>query len=237
MSQFPPLAIVIPAAGVGSRMQADKAKQYLSINNKTVLEHTIEKFLNLDFVNAIYVVVSETDEYFDNLVISTAGKIRKVVGGKERADSVLNGISLAIEDNCCWIMVHDAARPCVTEKDIRNLYQTCLEQNTAAILATPVRDTMKRSGSGSALIAETVDRTAMWHALTPQCANAKELQAALLKQVETQTGNVGNLITDEASALELAGSPVALVQGSVKNIKITMPEDLELAEFYLSGRK
>lgn len=233
MSQFPSLAVVIPAAGVGSRMQAGQAKQYLTLHDKTILEHTVNKFLALDFVDKIYLPVSDSDEIFAQLAIASLDRVVRVAGGRERADSVLNGLKQATLDGSDWVMVHDAARPCVSEEDIRSLYQVCIEKNQAGILATPVRDTMKRSSTGNA-IAETVDRNGLWHALTPQCSRASELQVALEQQLQTD-GRVSKVITDEASALELAGYPVNLVQGSVKNIKITLPEDLELAEFYLSG--
>lgn len=236
MRQFPPLAVVIPAAGVGSRMQADKAKQYLTIHNKTILEHTLECFIDLDFVCQVYVSVSDTDDLYATLPTTNLSKVKQVSGGKERADSVLNGIRHAKKDGSEWVMVHDAARPCVSKQDIENLYTKCIEQNEAGILATPVRDTMKRSFSKSQIIEKTLDRNNMWHALTPQCASVEQLYTALTLGVGN-SGLVSKNITDEASALELAGFPVNLVQGSVKNIKITLPEDLELAEFYLSGKK
>lgn len=233
MSQFPPLAVVIPAAGVGSRMQAGQAKQYLTLHDKTILEHTVNRFLALDFVKKIYLPVSDTDQMFAQLPLASIDKVVRVPGGKERADSVLNGLKQATSDGCDWVMVHDAARPCVSEEDIRSLYQVCLDKNHPGILATPVRDTMKRSNADNGITA-TVDRNGLWHALTPQCSKASDLQVALEQQLQAD-GRVSKVITDEASALELAGYPVNLVQGSVKNIKITLPEDLELAEFYLSG--
>lgn len=236
MPQFPPLAVVIPAAGIGKRMQADKAKQYLTIHNKTILEHTVECFIELDFVTHIYVSIAQHDQFFSTLPVSKSRKVIRVGGGKERADSVLNGVIEAQKGNHQWVMVHDAARPCVSKEDIKNLYQSCLEQNEAGILATPVRDTMKRSHVDSQLIASTEDRNGMWHALTPQCAKVEHLHRALSQKLE-QGGFVSKHITDEASALEFAGIPVNLVQGSVKNIKVTLPEDLELAKFYLSGKK
>ena len=236
MRQFPPLAVVIPAAGVGSRMQADKAKQYLTIGHKTILQHTLECFVTLPFVEQIYVSVSESDQRFATLDITRSDKVIRVKGGKERADSVLNGVTQAQQDGHQWVMVHDAARPCVSTEDIESLYQTCLEQNEAGILASPVRDTMKRSQTQNQTIATTIDRNGMWHALTPQCAKVEQLHLALRQKLQSD-GLISKAITDEASALELAGYPVHLVQGSVKNIKITLPEDLELAEFYLSGKK
>lgn len=234
MSPLPPLAIVIPAAGVGSRMQADKAKQYIKINNKTILEHTLTRFVELAYVQYIYVVVSPQDQWFAAMPLAQHEKVRKVIGGKERADSVLNGVNQAKLDGVDWLMVHDAARPCVCPEQVTELYQTCLDTDSAGILATQVRDTMKRAQSQSNAIASTVDRERLWHAQTPQCAKVEQLQMALQQQLQS-SGQISTAITDEASALEMAGIAVNLVPGSVKNIKVTLPEDLELAEFYLAG--
>ena len=234
MDQFPPLAVIIPAAGVGSRMQANKAKQYLTIENKTILEHTVDCFIQLPFVTQLYLVVSDTDETFNELGLASHPKITKVSGGKERADSVLNGLKQATLSHTTWCMVHDAARPCLSTTDIELLYQQCISSQQPGILATPVRDTMKRNTPQTSLISETVDRNNMWHALTPQCAPITMLSDAIEQQLDN-AGLVNSTITDEASALELAGEKVQLVKGSVKNIKITLPEDLELAAFYLQG--
>lgn len=243
MDNFPSLSIVIPAAGIGKRMQAKQAKQYLKINDKTIIEHTIERFVNLPFVSSVIVALAKDDLIFSTLNISEHAKVVTVDGGKERADSVLSGLSHAKQNNSKWVMVHDAARPCVDENDIVNLYQSCLNKDSAGILATPVRDTMKiasniettKQDQAPAIptISKTTDRSNMWHALTPQCAKVSELEQAIRSQLDS-SGLVNKLITDEASALELSKLPVLLVQGSVKNIKITMPEDLELAQFYLS---
>ena len=238
MVNLPELTIVIPAAGIGKRMQAAQAKQYLTLHGKTIIEHTIERFLNLPFVATVVVALAKDDVLFEQLTVAKHNKIVIVDGGKERADSVLNGLSYAEKQNSDWVLVHDAARPCVSSEDIINLYNTCIKSNSAGILASPVRDTMKRSVlseiGANVAISETVDRTNMWHALTPQCAKTAELKQAISSQVD-DSGWVNKKITDEASALELAKKPVLLVEGSVKNLKVTMPEDLELAEFYLSS--
>ena len=235
---FPPLTVVIPAAGIGKRMQANTAKQYLPLQNKSIIEHTIERFTGISFVETILVVLSEQDEKFVTLPIAQHNKVKTVIGGKERADSVLNGLRNA-QHLTEWVMVHDAARPCVNEKDIINLYQHCIEKKSAGILASPVRDTMKRGNEVlqkvelDSVKTHTVDRNNLWHGLTPQCALISKLISALELQLN-ENNLVNSQVTDEASALELAGENVLLVQGSVKNIKITMPEDLELAEFYLN---
>ena len=240
---LPELAVVIPAAGIGKRMQAKIPKQYLKINNQTLLEHSINAFIDLPFVSKVVVPIAEHDNTFSHLSIASHPKLIKVSGGKERADSVLSALDWLNQNNYHWLMVHDAARPCVSKDDIVNLYQCCLRQNQAGILAAPVRDTMKRSSSipvkasnnqlqkTLTCISETVDRDNLWHALTPQCCTVERLYSALTQQIDEQ-GNINNRITDEASAIERLGDPVLLVEGSVKNIKVTHPEDLALAQFY-----
>lgn len=129
-------------------------------------------------------------------------------------------------------MVHDVARPCVPTADIVKLYEACTGANQAGILALPCRDTMKR-GSGET-IDVTVDRTNLWHALTPQCSRTEVLASSLAHQ-RSPNGQINKAVTDEASALEMSGESVLLVEGSGKNIKVTLPEDLELAEIFISS--
>lgn len=222
------LIAVVPAAGVGSRMQADRPKQYLSIHGKTVLEHTLDKLLSHPMVTKVVVAVSESDPYFPHLPVATHPDVIRVAGGKERADSVLSALNY-IQDHhrSEWVMVHDAARPCVTPHDIDALIDVAMQHEVGGILATPVRDTMKRADSAQN-IAQTVDRQALWHALTPQLFRTEALTQALSQALAQQV-----VITDEASAMEWRGQRPALVQGRADNIKITQPEDLALAEFYL----
>ena len=225
----PRVVAVIPAAGVGSRMQADRPKQYLYLNGKTILEHTIDALLNHPLIDDVIVAISQGDEYFDQLGLRQK-PIRVVDGGKERADSVLNGI-LSLDEND-WALVHDAARPCVDDADISNLLSLIgSEDVTGGILATPVRDTMKRVKPSSNIISHTEDRDGLWHALTPQLFPAMLLKRALQEGLAQ-----GVSITDEASAMEFAGHSVAMVSGSPANIKITHPADLPLAEFYLKQK-
>lgn len=225
----PRVVAVIPAAGIGSRMQADRPKQYLLLNGKTILEHTIDALLEHPQIDDVIVAISPDDLYFDQYGLREKS-IRVVDGGKERADSVLNGI-LSLDEND-WALVHDAARPCVDNDDITKLL-ALIEQNdvTGGILATPVRDTMKRIKASSNVIARTEDRDGLWHALTPQLFPAKLLKNALQEGLAQ-----GAAITDEASAMELAGYQVGMVNGSPANIKITHPADLPLAEFYLKQK-
>jgi len=226
---LPRVVAVIPAAGVGSRMQADRPKQYLTLNGKTILEHTIDALLHHPQVDDVVVAISPDDAYFTQYGLHDK-PIRVVEGGKERADSVLNGISALGEND--WALVHDAARPCIEERDISALLQLINSADVAGgILATPVRDTMKRVKPTTNVISHTEDREGLWHALTPQLFPASLLKSAL------QNGlSQGAVITDEASAMEFAGHSVAMVNGSPANIKITHPADLPLAEFYLKQK-
>ena len=221
---------IVPAAGVGSRMQADCPKQYLTIGTQTILEHTVRLLLSHPQIEHIVIAVSENDEYFSDLAIAEHSKITRVAGGVERADSVLSGlnhINTHFAQNE-WVLVHDAARPCTTLSDIDKLIAACKEHAVGGILATPVKDTMKRSDA-SKHIKNTVERENLWHALTPQMFRCKKLQEVLNEALIQ-----GALITDEASAMERCGYQPLLVTGRSDNIKITQPEDLALAEFYLS---
>ncbi|PMJ91292.1 2-C-methyl-D-erythritol 4-phosphate cytidylyltransferase [Vibrio sp. 10N.261.55.A7] len=223
---------IVPAAGVGSRMKADRPKQYLSINDKTILEHTVALLLSHPKIDQVVIAVSEGDPYFPTLSIAKQANVIRVSGGKERADSVLSALQYVEENTLSsWALVHDAARPCVQLSDIDKLIDTALVQDVGAILACPVRDTMKRSDEQQN-ISVTVDRTALWHALTPQMFPTQSLNHALNQALEENA-----VITDEASAMERLGLSPALVNGRSDNIKITQPEDLALAEFYLNRNK
>ncbi len=226
------LTAIVPAAGVGSRMKADRPKQYLLIDNKTVLEHTIEKLLSHPLIEQVVVSITDGDPYFESLEIANHPKVIRVSGGKERADSVLSGLNWVNQtQDEAWVLVHDAARPCVDLADITSLIESCMPHSIGGILATPVRDTMKRAREDQS-ISRTEDREGMWHALTPQLFKAAMLGEALKKALE-----LGVSITDEASALEWIGEHPKLITGKASNIKITQPEDLALAEFYLSREK
>ncbi|ACH65613.1 2-C-methyl-D-erythritol 4-phosphate cytidylyltransferase [Aliivibrio fischeri MJ11] len=234
MALTTPLSItaIVPAAGVGSRMKADRPKQYLLLNGKTVLEHTIEQLLAFPLVNKVVVAITDGDPYFPELTLAQDNRVIRVSGGKERADSVLSGLSYVQEHQLSeWVMVHDAARPCVRHSDIDKLITEVIPEHIGGILASPVRDTMKQA-TQEQCIETTIDRSVLWHALTPQLFTTELLYSAL------QTGLDKNLsITDESSAIELMGYQPKLVQGRADNLKITQPEDLDLAEFYLQKMK
>ncbi|AAU38882.1 2-C-methyl-D-erythritol 4-phosphate cytidylyltransferase [[Mannheimia] succiniciproducens] len=222
-----PIIAVVPAAGVGSRMQADKPKQYLTLLGKTLLEHTLEVLLSYTPIQQIILAVAENDPYLDQLDVIRQPKIKIVQGGRDRAGSVFNGLK-AITQPHAWVMVHDAARPCLTHEDLDKLLQ--IEDDNGGILAIPAVDTIKRASAEKQII-QTEDRSQLWQAQTPQFFRADLLYRALQQAFEH-----GLAVTDEASAMEFAGFRPHLVAGRSDNLKVTRPEDLKLAEFYLSRK-
>jgi 2-C-methyl-D-erythritol 4-phosphate cytidylyltransferase len=222
---------VVPAAGVGKRMNADRPKQYLLLSEKTVLEQTLTRLIESDVFEKIVVAISEGDPYWDNLPISKSGKIIRAKGGTERADSVLNALAEIenVADENDWILVHDAARPCITSEDIKKLISELENDEVGGILALSSHDTLK--DVDGLQILSTHDRNRIWRALTPQMFRYGALKNAL----QINQGNTA--ITDEASALEFQGLSPKIVEGRADNIKITRPEDLALAQFYLAQQK
>ncbi|WP_313487263.1 2-C-methyl-D-erythritol 4-phosphate cytidylyltransferase [Atlantibacter hermannii] len=218
---------VVPAAGIGSRMQSDCPKQYLTIGDHTILEHAVASLLRHPRVGRVIVAVSPTDRQFDALPLAHNPRVTRVDGGRERADSVLAGLKAAA--GAAWVLVHDAARPCLHPDDLNALLALTAYSRVGGILAAPVRDTMKRGEPGQPLIAHTVERTDLWHALTPQLFPLDLLRDCLIRALDE-----GATITDEASALEHCGYHPELVPGRGDNIKVTRPEDLALAAFYLT---
>ena len=224
-----PLWIVIPAAGVGRRMGADVPKQYLALQGKPILVHAIERLAALPGVQGVMVAISETDEYWPALDLSLPVPLWTCAGGVERCHSVLNaltdlGLHAADED---WVLVHDAARPCVRHDDLEKLLATLEADAVGGLLAMPVRDTMKRAEADGRVVT-TEPREGLWHALTPQMFRLGLLRHALEEAIEAE-----ELVTDESAAMERAGYRPRLVEGHGDNIKITRPEDLALAEFFL----
>jgi len=225
-----PLAVVVPAAGVGKRMQANIPKQYLKIGEQTVLEHTVERLISHERITKVVVAISPEDEYIRDTWLPKHNQVDIVHGGKERVDSVLAGIKSLSAAQFPWVLVHDAARPCVTLEDLSSLVNTCLENNEGGLLAYQVRDTMKQAKGD--VVESTVDRSHLWHALTPQMYPTTQLETAIEKALEHSA-----VITDESSAIEYCQLPSHLINGSSDNIKITRPADLTYAEFILSKQQ
>lgn len=221
--------VVIPAAGVGARMGANKPKQYITVKEKTILEHTINCFLERDEIEKIVVAISKADEYWPALSISNHAKIITAPGGAERYQSVLNSLHVlsdkAGDDD--WVLVHDAARPCLNQQAIDRLITTLSQHDVGGILAMPCRDTMKRANKTEE-IEKTVERELLWHAQTPQMFRYGKLVSAI---EDALAGDV--VVTDESMAMERLGYKPKLVQGLQENIKITHKDDLQHLELYL----
>ncbi|MEX9252555.1 2-C-methyl-D-erythritol 4-phosphate cytidylyltransferase [Pseudenterobacter timonensis] len=224
---FSDVCAVVPAAGVGRRMQTECPKQYLSIGDKTILEHSVAALLAHPRVSRVVIAISPGDARFAALPLASHPQIVVVDGGAERAESVMAGLQAA--EGASWVLVHDAARPCLHPHDLARLLAISENSRVGGILAAPVRDTMKRAEPGKNAIAHTVERVDLWHALTPQFFPRELLHDCLQRAL-----NEGATITDEASALEYCGFHPQLVEGRADNIKVTRPEDLQLAEFYLT---
>jgi len=220
---------VIPAAGVGKRMRSDTPKQYLPLGDKPVIVHTIERLAAHSKIKGLVVAVSEDDGYWPDLEYTIDKPLWRAPGGVERCHSVLNALHVLSShaDDNDWVLVHDAARPCVRADDISLLIDAIDDDAIGGLLAIPVRDTMKRSTNENTVV-DTLDRSCLWHALTPQMFRLGQLRDALAQALENES-----LVTDESSAMELAQYKPVLVEGHGDNIKITRPEDLMLAEFYL----
>jgi 2-C-methyl-D-erythritol 4-phosphate cytidylyltransferase len=220
---------VVPAAGVGKRMGGDQPKQYVPIAGKTVLEHSLNRMLDCPEINGAIVAISVGDDYWKNLNYQHEKSVLVATGGKERSDSVLNALhelSQTADDND-WVLVHDAARPCVRQEDIQKLIQSCKDHPVGGILAVPVKDTIKKSNESSEIIG-TVDRSMLWHAQTPQM-----FRLGLLREALTKALDAGVEVTDEASAIEWAGKNPLLVEGHSDNIKITRKEDTALTSLFV----
>jgi len=223
---------IVPAAGIGSRVGASIPKQYIRVNGLSIIEHTLSKLTACKEIEKIIVALSADDEHFINLSTTNEYPIHIVEGGAERCDSVLASLEYlkTIADDNDWILVHDAARPCVPVDDIKRLISKLTNHAVGGILGLPVRDTMKRVSNEN--IQSTVDRDNMWHALTPQMFRVGVLYDAL---VECKNKNLS--VTDEASAIEQVGLKPIMVEGRACNIKVTQPDDIQLAAFFLGQQE
>lgn len=223
---------VVPAAGIGRRMGGVVPKQYLPLAGRTVIEWSLDALLREARVAAVTVVLAGTDTQWRSLPVCRHDKLRLAVGGSERAASVLAGLkalrSEAQQND--WVLVHDAARPCLTDSDVEHLIGSLKDDAVGGLLAVPLADTLKRSDAEQR-VAQTVSRDALWRALTPQMFRFELLHRAL-----EQALAVGLPVTDEASAIEALGMKPRLIVGRGDNLKITVPDDLRLAAGILSAR-
>ena len=224
---------IVPAAGVGKRMGSDIPKKYLKLHGKTIMEHTLQRLSQVALIEGIVVAIAREDPWWPELQVEISKPLKVTEGGTERCHTVQNALSV-LEDECSendWVLVHDAARPCVRIDDINMMIQMLSGHEAGGLLGMPVRDTMKRTDK-NANVQATVDRNQLWHALTPQMFRYGLLAAALDQALADRF-----LVTDEASAMEHAGYSPQMVEGHGDNIKITRPEDLTLAGFYLQNQQ
>ncbi|MCW8931506.1 MAG: 2-C-methyl-D-erythritol 4-phosphate cytidylyltransferase [Gammaproteobacteria bacterium] len=225
---------VIPAAGVGKRMGSNIPKQYLQLAGKTILEQTLSIFFQHPDIDGIVVAITQGDPYWQDIHQSLSDTEAQFItvapGGSERCHSVLNALKTlsnhASDDD--WVLVHDAARPCLKSSDIDRLIQQLSDTENGGLLGLPMADTVKRCNKNQEVIS-TVDRSELWRALTPQMFPLTLLKDALNTAISSNA-----LVTDEASAIELQGLKPKMVEGHPGNIKITHPGDLQLAELFLS---
>ncbi len=224
---------LIVAAGVGSRMAAKLPKQYMTLAGQAVIEHSLYCFGQHPSIAGIVVVLKENDEHWARLNFKTDKPLITAVGGAERADSVLSGL-LALLGNTPdeangndWVLVHDAARPCLTPAELGRLIVEVGDHAVGGILGLPARDTLKQVEHG--VVCNTLDRAQVWHAQTPQMFRLGLLREAL----ESALGS-GVAVTDESMAMERLAQLPRVVEGNPSNIKLTTAEDLPLAEFILS---
>jgi len=221
---------VVPAAGKGLRMEADIPKQYLSIEGKTILEHCVERLASHSLVEKVVVVIGPDDLIWSQLPVADHPKVLATRGGEQRSDSVLNGLHMlaGMAGDSDWVLVHDAVRPCVRLSDINLLIESLTGKNeVGGILACPQHDTMKKVDENSR-VEETVDRSNLWRALTPQMFKYSELKNAL-----KNTQNQKQAITDECFAMELMGFKPRIIEGASDNIKVTTKKDLSLARLII----
>lgn len=221
---------LVPAAGIGKRLGSKTPKQYLKLHGKEVLAWTLETLSQLDYLEKIILVLHPDDDYFSANLAKDFAEVLIVDGGVERQQSVAYGLEClkTLANDNDWVLVHDAARPCLTKEDVNKLRSTLEGDEVGGILASRVKDTLKHS-DGAMNIVATLNRDEHWLAATPQLFRFKVLLEAL-----TEIQLSGDIATDEAAAVEALGLPIKLVEGRSDNLKITAAEDIALAEFLLT---
>jgi 2-C-methyl-D-erythritol 4-phosphate cytidylyltransferase len=218
--------LVMPAAGVGRRFGADRPKQYASLCGRTVIEWALAPFLADPRCVGTVVALADDDPYWSSVGSSIASpSLLRAPGGQERSHSVRNGLA-ALADRAGrddWVLVHDAARPCLPRQDLERLLTELASHPVGGLLATPAADTLKRA-DGARQVQQTVDRAGLWRALTPQMFRYGRLCEAL-----DRAHAAGRIPTDEAQAIEWLGDAPGLVEGAAANLKITSAADLAIA--------
>lgn len=225
---------VVPAAGSGSRFGAEKPKQYMDLDGKPLILVTLERLCAHPAVAGVVVALAPDDRWWPGLGEVSGRPLWTVTGGATRAESVLaavRGLPSSVGPEA-WVAVHDAARPCVALGDLDRLFSFCFQSGLPALLAVPVRETVKRVGA-DARVESTVPRENLWKAQTPQCAPRGLLERALVANLEKASRGLGRTATDESNALEEINATVCLVEGSESNLKVTTAPDLDLARFWI----
>ena len=222
--------LVVPASGIGQRMNLKIPKQYLKLENGlSILDQCLESTLSSEFISGFIVALDKKDKLFKSSVFAAHEKLISIVnGGKERFHSVQSALSelsqIAKPDD--WVLVHDAVRPCIKQDDIHKLIEEVGDDKVGGILADKVVDTVKQKNSNG--LVSTIDRKKLHLAQTPQMFRFGILKEAIEKAIKLNIH-----VTDESEALECLGYSIRIVDGSSSNIKITTQEDLELANYYL----
>ena len=223
--------LIIPASGIGSRMNSIIPKQYIALDNGlTVIDQTLKTFLEVDSINGCIVAISNNDSEFKSSLFSSHPKMLAIAtGGKERIHSVMSSLEKLkfIANESDWVLVHDAVRPCIKTSDIEKLIYELKNNDTGGLLGIRITDTVKQTNNVN-FVEKTIDRSNLWQACTPQMYRFGVLFKALGKAIKDNFN-----ATDEASAIEHSSLKSQMVQCSKSNIKITTPEDIELANYYL----
>lgn len=226
---MPLFHVIIPAAGIGARMENVLPKQYLPIAGKPMIAHIIQTFFNHPKIANIHLALNEQDEFWRSFTLNPGSRLHiHYTGGESRAETVLNTLKVMDVDDADWVLVHDAARPGLTEQALSRLLDTLEADEVGGLLALPVADTIKKSNEINH-IETTVSRQNLWRAQTPQM-----FQYATLKQALSE---FDGLPTDEAEAVEAMGLSPKLVHGDFRNLKVTYPEDLEMLELLFANKE
>lgn len=225
--------LAIPAAGIGSRYGGGLPKQYQPLAGDTLIGRVLEVFTGIEQIAGITVALSAEDQYWSQFRYHDRFQVNTVIGGDERCDSVLQCLR-ALKEGAHpddWVLVHDVARPCISADDVSKLIESLIDDEVGGLLAVRVVDTLKREDPNGR-VQQTVDRSGIWRAQTPQMFRlgmlCDALEAALADNV---------IVTDEAAAIEYMGYQPQLVEGPESNIKVTVPSDLTLASFYLNAQR
>ncbi|MFM1895564.1 MAG: 2-C-methyl-D-erythritol 4-phosphate cytidylyltransferase [Pseudomonadota bacterium] len=223
---------IVPAAGIGRRMQAKIPKQYLNVHGRPIIETSLGRIGALKYVNRIVVMLNPEDTIWPTLGLESNPKIVCQPGGENRYQSVLNGLRYlgSFAADLDWVLVHDAARPCVRIRDIHRLMEAIHDHPVGGLLGSPMDSTLK-SVDANGEITHTVDRSNLWTAFTPQVFRYRLLLNAL-EAVDKSSKTV----TDESTAMEQLGYRPKVVEGNRDNIKVTQPQDLNLATQILSSQ-